>query len=478
MSEETVQITLTVNGERRHAHGAGTPAPGRLPAHRPRASPGRTSAASTAYAVPVRCASTARVVRGCLMLAVQADGSRGRHHRRADRHGRDRRPAGGVCRPQRPAVRLLHARHADDGSRAAARAGPKSREEIRTFLSGNYCRCTGFHAIVDAVETTLEAARRDGAGRECPTRSSTPRSTGPTATSAAPCRAPAPSARWPAAAATPTTSRCRACCMPRSCAARSPTPRSSRSTSSEAKRQPGVALIMTGAELAKLCTGPWVGTLTCFPGMKSAPQYPHGRRPRLLGRRAGRHGRRPHPRRGRGRGRAHRGRMAGTAGRHRQEDRARSRHARLHPELGDNLAFRKTIDTGAVDAAFAKADLVIEDDLRVRPPHRRQPGAARAAGRLRQGHRQAHHHHQQPMPAHDPARVRAHAGRAPAQRADHRARCRRLVRPQDPHLRRRAGDDRRRHPARPPGQVHRRPPGIVRVRYSRARELRARAASP
>ena len=42
----------------------------------------------------------------------------------------------------------------------------------------------------------------------------------------------------------------------------------------EAKRQPGVALVMTGAELAKLCTGPWVGTLTCFPGMKSAPQYP------------------------------------------------------------------------------------------------------------------------------------------------------------------------------------------------------------
>ncbi|HJZ42872.1 MAG TPA: hypothetical protein VJ233_04050 [Hyphomicrobiaceae bacterium] len=42
----------------------------------------------------------------------------------------------------------------------------------------------------------------------------------------------------------------------------------------QAKRQPGVIMVMTGAELAKLCTGPWVGTLTCFPGMKSAPQYP------------------------------------------------------------------------------------------------------------------------------------------------------------------------------------------------------------
>src|SRR5262245_9007829 len=42
----------------------------------------------------------------------------------------------------------------------------------------------------------------------------------------------------------------------------------------QAKRQPGVVRIMTGAEVAERCTGPWVGTLTCFPGMKSAPQYP------------------------------------------------------------------------------------------------------------------------------------------------------------------------------------------------------------
>src|SRR5262249_40918666 len=40
------------------------------------------------------------------------------------------------------------------------------------------------------------------------------------------------------------------------------------------KRQPGVALVMTGAELAGALHGPWIGTLGCFPGMKSAPQYP------------------------------------------------------------------------------------------------------------------------------------------------------------------------------------------------------------
>ena len=30
-----------------------------------------------------------------------------------------------------------------------------SREEIREHISGNYCRCTGYHAIIDAVETTI-----------------------------------------------------------------------------------------------------------------------------------------------------------------------------------------------------------------------------------------------------------------------------------------------------------------------------------
>ena len=32
---------------------------------------------------------------------------------------------------------------------------PTTREQIRNHLSGNFCRCTGYHAIVDAVETTI-----------------------------------------------------------------------------------------------------------------------------------------------------------------------------------------------------------------------------------------------------------------------------------------------------------------------------------
>jgi carbon-monoxide dehydrogenase small subunit len=34
-----------------------------------------------------------------------------------------------------------------------------SREEIRKYLSGNYCRCTGYEAIVDAVEAVATARR-------------------------------------------------------------------------------------------------------------------------------------------------------------------------------------------------------------------------------------------------------------------------------------------------------------------------------
>ena len=31
------------------------------------------------------------------------------------------------------------------------------REQIREHLSGNYCRCTGYQAIVDAIEITARA---------------------------------------------------------------------------------------------------------------------------------------------------------------------------------------------------------------------------------------------------------------------------------------------------------------------------------
>jgi carbon-monoxide dehydrogenase small subunit len=33
-----------------------------------------------------------------------------------------------------------------------------SRSEIREYLSGNMCRCTGYHAIIDAVEAVVAAS--------------------------------------------------------------------------------------------------------------------------------------------------------------------------------------------------------------------------------------------------------------------------------------------------------------------------------
>jgi carbon-monoxide dehydrogenase small subunit len=32
-----------------------------------------------------------------------------------------------------------------------------TRDDIREHLSGNYCRCTGYHAIVDAIESVAQA---------------------------------------------------------------------------------------------------------------------------------------------------------------------------------------------------------------------------------------------------------------------------------------------------------------------------------
>jgi carbon-monoxide dehydrogenase small subunit len=103
------------------------------------------------------------VVRGCLMLAVQADGAEVVTIEGLDESGEiaDLQAAFvernalqcGFCTPGMliTAAALLRERDA------------RTREEIRIFLSGNYCRCTGYHAIVDAVAATLE--RRMKAGR-------------------------------------------------------------------------------------------------------------------------------------------------------------------------------------------------------------------------------------------------------------------------------------------------------------------------
>jgi carbon-monoxide dehydrogenase small subunit len=103
------------------------------------------------------------VVRGCLMLAVQCDGARVETIEGVSDSGElaDLQSAFearnalqcGFCTPGM----LLTAQE------LLGNHGIPSRAQIREHLSGNYCRCTGYHAIVDAVETVAQA--RNGGGR-------------------------------------------------------------------------------------------------------------------------------------------------------------------------------------------------------------------------------------------------------------------------------------------------------------------------
>ena len=99
-----------------------------------------------------------RAVRGCLMLAVQADGAEV-----ATIEGLT--ASGEVADLQEEFVKrnALQCGYCTPGmvttaAELLAAKAPMTRAEIRAFLSGNYCRCTGYQAIIDAVEATL--ARR------------------------------------------------------------------------------------------------------------------------------------------------------------------------------------------------------------------------------------------------------------------------------------------------------------------------------
>jgi carbon-monoxide dehydrogenase small subunit len=102
------------------------------------------------------------IVRGCLTLAVQCDGRQVDTIEGLSDAGEltdlqaafERRNAlqCGFCTPGM----LLTAQE------LLAAGGTPSRDTIRAHLSGNYCRCTGYHAIVDAIESVARA--RAGTG--------------------------------------------------------------------------------------------------------------------------------------------------------------------------------------------------------------------------------------------------------------------------------------------------------------------------
>ena len=48
-------------------------------------------------------------------------------------------------------MRVLHAGYGDVGGRLLKDNPKPSEQEIRDYLEGNICRCTGYHNIVKAI---------------------------------------------------------------------------------------------------------------------------------------------------------------------------------------------------------------------------------------------------------------------------------------------------------------------------------------
>ena len=97
-----------------------------------------------------------RLIRGCLTLAAQADG--------ADVWTIEGVSETDEIRPLQEAFverNALQCGFCTPGmlltiAELIERKPDASREEIREYISGNFCRCTGYQAIVDAVEIARE----------------------------------------------------------------------------------------------------------------------------------------------------------------------------------------------------------------------------------------------------------------------------------------------------------------------------------
>jgi len=98
-----------------------------------------------------------QIIRGCLFLAVQADGS-------VVETVEGLTKSGALADLQESFMRhnAMQCGFCSSGMLLAAaeliEKQPKaSREEVRECISGNYCRCTGYHSIVDAIVDVLDA---------------------------------------------------------------------------------------------------------------------------------------------------------------------------------------------------------------------------------------------------------------------------------------------------------------------------------
>ena len=92
-----------------------------------------------------------QIVRGCLLLAVQADG-------RSVTTIEGLSDSGAIAELQQAFIRrnALQCGFCTSGMLMAAhelieKQPNANREQVREWISGNYCRCTGYQAIVDAI---------------------------------------------------------------------------------------------------------------------------------------------------------------------------------------------------------------------------------------------------------------------------------------------------------------------------------------
>ena len=303
------------------------------------------------------------IVRSCLMLAVQAHGASVETIEGLSDSGeiadlqaafRDRNALQcGYCTPG-----MLMA--AQDLLKQQAEP---DREQIREHLSGNYCRCTGYQAIIDAVETTARARR------------------GRTAMTIAPANPEGlsvldrPNSYIGKTVPRPNLERLMQgrglyvsdMELPRMAHVvflRSPHAHAKivGIDAAAAKRMPGVIAVVTGEELAAVIT-PWVGVLSHLKGLKSAPQHAiaidrvcwQGEAVAAIVATS----------------RAVAEDAAEIVAVEYEELEAVTdmRTALdpetpvIHPSLGDNLAFERNLDAGAVDEAFAGSDEVVEAEF-------------------------------------------------------------------------------------------------------------------
>jgi carbon-monoxide dehydrogenase small subunit len=102
-----------------------------------------------------------QIVRGCLTLAVQTDGGQVDTIEGLSETGEIKDLQAAFIRHNALQCGFCTSGMLMAASELLTQQPHANREQVREWMSGNYCRCTGYQAIVDAVCEVL-ATRRQG----------------------------------------------------------------------------------------------------------------------------------------------------------------------------------------------------------------------------------------------------------------------------------------------------------------------------